>query len=118
MHITAHNGADLEMLPVPLECARRISGELGRSRRAEFDLIGEIVGAKEDSLNAVNRKVLEVRVTRLEVSLNSGTEVGVKEIPGNQATRQPGNQATRQPIVKTRRVSDPLSSRQTGGIHP
>ena len=97
------------MLPVPLECARRISGELGRSRRAEFDLIGEIVGAKEDSLNAVNRKVLEVRVTRLEVSLNSGTEVGVKEIPGNQATRQP--------IVKTRRVGKPLSSRQTGGIH-
>lgn len=84
MHITAQNGADLEMLPVPLDSARRISGELGRSRRAEFDLIGEIVGTREDLLNAVNRKVLEVRVTRLEVSLNSGTQVGVKEIPGNQ----------------------------------
>ena len=74
------NGSDLEMLPVPLESARTIAGELRRSRRAQFNLIGEIVGTREDTLNFVDRKVLEIRITQLDVSLNSGTEVGVKEL--------------------------------------
>ena len=78
--ITFINGADLQTLSVPVESARTIAGELQRSRRAQFEIYGEIVGAREDTLNYTDRKVLEIRVTRLEVSLNSGTEVGVKEI--------------------------------------
>jgi hypothetical protein len=76
--VTFTNGEKFEFLPVPFEFAKSLSSELSRNRRAKFIVYGEIVGAKEEKLRRRVKKVLQVRITKIEVSLRSGTEVGSK----------------------------------------
>ena len=74
--VTFINGNDIQFIPVPMEPARSLAGELRKSRRAGFTIHGEIINAKEKKLRYDISKVLEFKINKLEVSLDSGTKVG------------------------------------------
>lgn len=76
--VTFSNSSDLQFIPVPFESAKSLSHELGQSRRAVFSIYGEIIGTKEEDLNYSHKKVLQVKVTKIEAQLKSGTLVGSK----------------------------------------
>ena len=70
--VTFVNGEALGFLPVPMESARALAGQLRRSRRAAISIYGDIVIAKEQDLNYYTKKTVELKVTRIEVELDSG----------------------------------------------
>ena len=70
--VTFANGEVLGFLPVPMESARALAGQLRRSRRAAISIYGDIVSAKEQELNYYTKKTVELKVTRFEVELDSG----------------------------------------------
>ena len=78
------NGADIEHLPVTVEVARSLATELRRTRRASATIYGEIQDVSEKTLNYLTYKTLNMRITKIEVSLRSGTVVGSKMLsPGD-----------------------------------
>jgi hypothetical protein len=74
------NGKDIEFLPVPMDSARSLSGHLRKSRKSSFDIYGEIVGAEEKKLRWNANKVIQVKITRIEVKLKSGKTIGSKKL--------------------------------------
>ena len=73
---TFANQNSLGFLPVPMESARALAEELRRNRRVTYTIYGSIVGARELSLNRRFRKALEINVTKIEATLDSGRKVG------------------------------------------
>lgn len=70
------------MLPVPIESARALAGELRRDRRVTLGISGEPVGARRKGFNTYDqnigsytdwRKTLEKMLSSIEASLESGT---------------------------------------------
>ena len=76
--VTFVNGVDVEYMPVAMEAARSHARELQKTRRGSAKIYGEIQGASEKRLNYATSKALSVRITRIELSLQSGTVVGSK----------------------------------------
>ena len=74
--VTFANAKDITHVAVALNVARSLAGELRRSRRARFMVYGKIVDAKEKDLNFLPHKVVDVKVTKIEILLESGTNVG------------------------------------------
>ncbi len=70
--VTFANGEALGFLPVPMESARALAGQLRRSRRAAISIYGEIASVKERELNYYTKKTVDLKVTRIEVELDSG----------------------------------------------
>lgn len=75
------NVNDFAFIPVPMDKARALAGALRRSRGCSFTIEGKVDRATE-----VDRaKVLYVTAVRVEVSLESGTNVATLQIgPANQ----------------------------------
>jgi hypothetical protein len=78
--VTFINGEQIEMLQVPMASAKSLSSSLQKSREAKFDVYGEIVGAKEESINYFTKKAIKVKITKLRVTLQSGMKVGEKTL--------------------------------------
>jgi hypothetical protein len=82
--VTFANAADVEQLPVNVEVARSLATELRRTRRASATIYGEIQDVSEKTLNYLTYKTLNMRITKIEISLRSGTVVGSKTLsPGD-----------------------------------
>ena len=77
---TFTNGADLEFIPVNMATARSLAPALRESRRGTVRIYGEIQAASEQTLRFLPTKALSVRITRIELSLQSGTAVGSKAV--------------------------------------
>ena len=54
--VTFVNGEVLGFLPVPLESARALAGQLRRSRRAAISIYGDVVSAKEQELKLLHEE--------------------------------------------------------------
>ena len=78
--VTFANAADIEQLPVSVDVARSLATQLRRSRRASATIYGEIQDVSEKTLNYLTYKTLDIRVTKIEVALQSGTVVGSKTL--------------------------------------
>ena len=78
--VTFVNGDELGFLPVQMESARALAGELRTNRSARFTIYGDIVGAKEQEINYRQYKTLELKAAKMEVILDSGRQVGVKDV--------------------------------------
>ena len=76
--VTFVNGVDIEYMPVAMESARSLAGKLQKTRRATAKIYGEIQGVSERKLNYLVTKALSVRITKIELSLQSGATVGSK----------------------------------------
>ncbi len=74
------NADAVSLLPVDTETARSLAGHLRDTRRAGLTIHGVIVGAKEEQLNYSLRKVLKVKIIRMEVQHSSGVPVGAKSL--------------------------------------
>ena len=79
------NGEELGFLPVPVEAARSLAGDLRVGRGVVLAVYGEIVSVREESVQYIPSKVLEVRANMLEVRLEHGSErlVGRMEVVGD-----------------------------------
>jgi len=78
--VTFTNGEKIQFLPVPMNSARSLSGELRKNRSATFVVYGLVVGTKEEELGWGTKKAIKVKVTKIEATLNSGTNVGTKNL--------------------------------------
>ncbi len=74
------NADAASLLPVSIETARSLAGHLRDTRRGHLKIYGIIAGAKEEKLNWSLRKVLKVKITKIEVKHESGIPVGSKTI--------------------------------------
>ena len=83
------NGEETAFLPVPMESARALAGELRRDRRATLKISAEPVRAKRKGfIRRPNdfesytdwRKTLEIMVSRIEATLDSGTAVAAADV--------------------------------------
>lgn len=71
------NASQIDFLPVEMSSARTLAGELRKSRRAVFSIYGDIDSVSEEELKSfVTSKVVKVKITKMQVALQSGTEVG------------------------------------------
>ena len=77
--VTFSNGSDLSELPVPLDKARTLSGQLQNSRNVYFAVTGEIVGVKEGILNYSSKKQVQVKVTQMKVAFQNGTHIETRD---------------------------------------
>ena len=73
-------GADLAVVPVVKESARGLARDLQSGRGVSIVLIGEIVGQEHWKLNHIYKRVLYVKVRKMDVALRSGKEVGSLEL--------------------------------------
>jgi len=74
------NADAASLLPVSVETARSLAGHLRDTRRAHLKIHGVITGAKEEKLNWSPRKVLKVKITKIEIQHESGIPVGSKTL--------------------------------------
>lgn len=74
------NADAASLLPVSVETARSLSGHLRDTRRAKLTIHGVITGAKEEKFNWALRKVLRVKITKIEIQHESGIPVGSKAL--------------------------------------
>jgi len=80
--VTFTNAEKIKFLSVPINSARKLSKELGNDRRSNFIIQGVITGAKEESLGrwGGTKKAIKVKITKIEVTLKSGTKVGTNKL--------------------------------------
>lgn len=74
------NADAVSLLPVDTETARSLAGHLRDTRRAGLTVHGVIASAKEEKLNYSLRKVLNVKIIKIEVQHDSGVPVGRKTL--------------------------------------
>lgn len=74
------NADAVSLLPVDTETARSLAGHLRDTRRAGLTIHGVIVGAKEEKLNYSLRKVLKIKIIKIEVQHDSGVPIGSKTL--------------------------------------
>ena len=74
------NGTEMTSLPVAIDKARSLSSALRGSRKAVIEIHGTVLGSEETSLSYSRSKVVNVRITKIEMSLRSGADVGSKTI--------------------------------------
>ena len=68
------NIGNMLFLPVSVESARALAGDLREGRSVVLTLKGVVLGAREDTIRYRTTKILEVDATRLEVRLEFGSE--------------------------------------------
>ncbi len=78
--VTFTNPENIQYISVPIESAKKLSNELRRSRKTVFNVYGEITGTKEADLDWRTKKALQVKITKIEAHLKSGTKIGVKTL--------------------------------------
>jgi len=78
--VTFTNGEKIQFLPVPMDLARTLSGELRRDRSATFTIYGQVVGTKEEELGWKTKKAIKIKITKIEAILGSGTKIGSKKL--------------------------------------
>lgn len=77
--IAFENADELEYIEVPFEDAKKLSGDLQKSRHASFQVFGKIIGVNEQRLSSRHNKVIRVEVSKIIAVLDSGKNVGEKE---------------------------------------
>ena len=88
--VTFVNGEEAAFLPVPIESARALAGQLRRDRRVTLKMNGELVRAKRKGFSGYDRnmgmsytdwrKTLEVMLSSIEATMESGTVVATTEV--------------------------------------
>ena len=71
----------IDFLPVEMSSARSLATELRKSRKALFFIHGVIDSVSEQEFKRfITSKVVKVKITKMDVMLESGTEVGSMEL--------------------------------------
>ena len=72
--------SQIDFLPVEVSAARTLAAELRKSRRVLFSVYGEIDSVNEEELKRhITSRVVNVKITKMQVTLQSGTDVGFRD---------------------------------------
>lgn len=74
--VTFSNISDFSLVPVPVEEAKKLAEALRRDRRVVVEILGQVEGAEEKTINYHRRKVLNFKIDSVTINLRDGRKVG------------------------------------------